>query len=108
ARLYAIADNNSETIKSIVSLFVSRVPEQMEELRQLLKSKNWKDLQLACHKIKSSYAIVGADEIKNYLADIEESCHNQTADPEQIARIINTIESLNPKVINELEKVMKN
>lgn len=104
--LYEMTGNSPETIRSIVNLFLDKTPEQLQELQTLLQAKNWNGLQLACHKLKSSYAIFGAVEVKGYLEVIEESCSGKDVDSSKIEELMVSVMELNPKVMDELRSVV--
>lgn len=106
--LYSIAGNNFKTVETIVQLFMSQTPDRLETLEDLRLEENWQGLKNLCHKMKSTYAIVGATRVKNMLAEIENDCINGTFDTEKFKNLIADIRHLSVKVISALNSIPVN
>ncbi|MCC5929778.1 MAG: response regulator [Cyclobacteriaceae bacterium] len=106
--LYTIAGNNIKTIETIIQLFMSQTPARLEMLEELRKVGDWQELKNLCHKMRSTYAIVGAIKIKNMLAEIENDCNNGNFDSDKFKILIGDIRHLSAKVITALNSLPVN
>jgi CheY-like chemotaxis protein len=106
--LYSIAGNNIKTVETIVQLFMSQTPDRLEKLEDLRLAGDWQGLKNLCHKMKSTYAIVGAVMVKNMLAEIENDCINGNFDAEKFKILIGDIRNLSDKVIIALNSLPVN
>lgn len=104
ANLHELSGNDKDIIEAVVNSFVNSIPGNINELKHLLEQKDWKAMARLCHKIKSSYAIIGATTVKKYLDEIEENCNQNNADYVKFESLLNLITELNFKIIEELKK----
>ena len=69
--LDSVSGGDSEMIREIVDLFKEQVVEFHNEMKSLLKKKNYYSLGLLAHKAKSSVAIMGMSELATMLKTLE-------------------------------------
>jgi HPt (histidine-containing phosphotransfer) domain-containing protein len=106
--LNTLSGNNTETIVSIIQVFMEQAPEQLDGLDELLEKKDWENLKAQCHKTKSSFAVVGANSVKSILQIIEEDCAKNNIDEAKFKTLIDEVHRLNVEVMKSLEKVIAN
>jgi len=59
AKVYALSDNDPEFVLQIVTLFVTDIPKDIEEIKEGIKKKDYKQAYAYAHKIKPSLDILG-------------------------------------------------
>lgn len=59
AKVYAISDNDPEFVNQIITLFVTEVPEDLLEIKEGIKTKNFKQAYAYAHKIKPTLDLLG-------------------------------------------------
>lgn len=69
--LIEMTDNNKEVIIEMIDIFIEQVEEFENEMRTLLKNKDYKALGQLSHKSKSSVAIFGMKELSMKLKELE-------------------------------------
>ncbi|MCH5598817.1 response regulator [Niabella ginsengisoli] len=55
--LRELSDNNKEFEKEVIELFLSQVPSQMQELEEAIDHRNYSEIKMLAHKLKSSTAV---------------------------------------------------
>ena len=101
--LYALSGKNSTMVNNIINIFVKETPKVVEQIRTFYNDKDWKNLQSACHKMKSSCSVIGAAEMHKNMETIEIDCLNNNIDPAKIEALIARTEILHEKAIVELQ-----
>ncbi|MDQ3393310.1 MAG: response regulator [Bacteroidota bacterium] len=104
--LLTLSGNNTSTVNNIIDLFVNQTPKRIEELQDLFAKKDWINLKSLCHKMKSSYSIIGALEVKKNLEIIEVDCSSNSIDLEKFEMLINNTLELNLRVMEEIKVVL--
>lgn len=104
--LYEMSGNSPETVNTIINLFLTQAPEKIEELQSYLKQKNWTNLKMLCHKMKSSYALLGVRDLRKYMEVIEDDCMNDRVDISKFETMMTSIVQLNTRLISELKHIL--
>ena len=104
--LHEITGDNHEALRSIIHLFMEKMPAQIEEIQGLIDTEDWPALEQACHKLKSSYAIFGAVDIREHLENIERLSALDPVDRDCIQEEMNTVVRLNPVIVEELKRII--
>lgn len=94
------------TVKSLVGLFVSQTPVNIQQLKDFLSAKDWSNLGKLSHKMKASYALVGLSKIKDYLQEIEYDCERNTINLSKFESYLAIVQETNAKAIDELESYL--
>jgi signal transduction histidine kinase/DNA-binding response OmpR family regulator len=102
--LFNVSGSNKSIIKNILSLVLSQTPERIGELKSFLANEDWKKLQELCHKMKSSYLIIGAVSLKNLVEIIEIDCRNNNFDEQKFSDLISEIEKLSLQAMDIINK----
>ena len=59
AKVYALSDNDEDFVKQIIDLFVTEVPEDLEQISQGIDKKDHKHAYAYAHKIKPTLDLLG-------------------------------------------------
>ena len=59
AKVYALSENDSEFVKSIIELFITEVPEDLAHIKYGIKEKDYKKVYDYSHKIQPSLDLLG-------------------------------------------------
>lgn len=106
SNLYEMSGNSPETVNTIINLFLTQAPERIDELASFMEQRNWESLKMICHKMKSSYALLGVRDLRKYMEIIEEDCMNNTVDIGKFESMMSSIVQLNTKLVIELKNVL--
>jgi CheY-like chemotaxis protein len=100
--LYNFSGNNADTVKNIIEVFLQQAPEQMKGLTSLMAQKDWAATKILCHKMKSSYAIIGATSVRSILQTIEDECVKNRIDEVKFKELLDKAVTLNEAVIKRI------
>ncbi|MBL6446969.1 response regulator [Fulvivirga sp. 29W222] len=101
--LYALSGKNSTMVTNIINIFLKETPKVIKQIKAFYKEKDWKNLQSACHKMKSSCSVIGAIEMHMNMEMIEIDCLNNDIDLARIETLIKKTETLHKRAIIELQ-----
>jgi HPt (histidine-containing phosphotransfer) domain-containing protein len=59
AKVYELSDNDPEFVNSILELFITEVPDDLDLIKSGIKDKNYKQAYAYAHKIKPSLDLLG-------------------------------------------------
>ena len=105
--LEEIADGDREFIRRIVSLFLHSVPTVVKDLEQHNAYKDYKGLILDCHRLKSSYQMVGMKQAEEMIGIIDNQCRNNENKPD-FAKAITEIKGLTEYTVTCLTVYLNN
>ncbi len=98
--------NNKAVQQQILGLFLSQSANFYEQLQEHYEKSEFTEIENLAHKVKNSFAIVGASEQSETLKSIELIAREKDPDkklPELIAKITND----SKQVFKEVEELMK-
>lgn len=72
AFLAKFTGGDQELTIQLIEIFLQQVPEAVEKIEMLLPEKRWSEIFPVAHKVKSSIAIFGLEEIRSCVISIEE------------------------------------
>jgi HPt (histidine-containing phosphotransfer) domain-containing protein len=101
-KLYIFSGNSKSTVNSIIQVFLNESPKQMENLSALVAARKWNNVKALSHNMKSSYAVLGANSVKELLEAMETKCELNKVDEDEFKSMLNTILVLNEQVINSI------
>jgi CheY-like chemotaxis protein/HPt (histidine-containing phosphotransfer) domain-containing protein len=104
-KLIALSGNSMATVNNIIQVFLSQIPKQMENLTGLVAQEDWDSVQALSHKMKSSYAILGANSVKSLLETMEADCKHNNIDEARFKTLMAEIILLNDKVITSIRSI---
>ncbi len=105
--LDSVSGGDPEIIREIVDLFRDQIIEMHNEMRSLLKEKNYHSLGMLAHKAKSSVSIMGmkdlADMLKNFELEAKEGKY-----PDRYKTYIERFFKETKIAVTELDDLVKN
>jgi HPt (histidine-containing phosphotransfer) domain-containing protein len=102
--LRLMTGDDEEMIRTMVGMLLEELPEELEKTKTFYEAENWEDLKKVSHKMKSTMAFVGNEEMANANSEIEQRA-KEMKDLDQIGGLIGIIESLMPHVLQELREI---
>jgi CheY-like chemotaxis protein len=75
-RLDEFGQGEMEFKKDIIVLYSKQTADQVEEVKELVKSKSYKDIALIIHNMIASFNLIGCQTLVNYSRGLEEVCLN--------------------------------
>ncbi|HDJ33978.1 MAG TPA: Hpt domain-containing protein [Bacteroidetes bacterium] len=105
--LEEMTGGSRELVKEMIDIFISQIPEFIEEMRKLHKKNDWHSLGLLAHKAKSSVAIMGMEEQAAKLKKLEQLTKEEK-ETGQYENYINQFEKNCLRAIEELQLVKNN
>lgn len=70
-KVYALSENDPEFVNEILTLFVTEVPLDLLQIKEAIKSKNYKQAYLYAHKIKPSLDLMGLNVAFEEILQVE-------------------------------------
>ncbi len=89
--LKELTQGQNDTLRAAIEKFIDSTPEMLEQLVIQVKGGEYERLAKSAHKLKSSVAIMGMNETKNNLVQIESTVknHGDTSQlPDLVAQVI--------------------
>jgi CheY-like chemotaxis protein len=105
----AVACGDNPTIaKNILRLFISQTPDNMKQLKDFLSTTDWNGFKNLCHKAKSSYALLGFEQVRKLLEEMENDCAQNNFNVTKFETNLSLIDMINTNIIQILEDTLKN
>ena len=70
-KIHAFANGDPVFINQLVSIFLKRTPEYMEELKDAVHRKDWDSIKRIAHKVKPTFTYVGMERFTERVGNIE-------------------------------------
>ncbi|MFT4092016.1 MAG: ATP-binding protein [Niabella sp.] len=71
--LREFSDNNREFEKEVMELFLQQAPAQLSELELAVQDKNYSEIKMISHKLKSSVIVIVGNRLKPHFELLEQS-----------------------------------
>jgi HPt (histidine-containing phosphotransfer) domain-containing protein len=71
SKVYALSDNDPEFVNEILKLFVTEVPEDIKEIKEGIKKKDYKHAYAYAHKIKPTLDLLGLNVAFEEILQVE-------------------------------------
>lgn len=104
--LSMITGSNTELKEKIIQMLIDETPNELYNLKQFTKEKNWKRVRAIAHKMKSGITYLGLSGTLELAKRIEEYSGSET----HVDRIPDLVEQVSvacTKAINDLVKIKK-
>lgn len=72
AKVHAISDNDDAFVRQILTLFITEVPEDLAEVREGIKEKDYQRAYAFAHKIKPTFDLLGMTVAFDEIRAVEE------------------------------------
>ncbi|WP_310557178.1 Hpt domain-containing protein [Flavobacterium sp.] len=76
AKVYAISDDDKEFVLQILNLFVTEVPEDLQQIKEGIKEKNHSQVYSFAHKTKPTLDLLGLENAYEEILQIEQWTKN--------------------------------
>jgi CheY-like chemotaxis protein len=104
--LSAACGNNLVVAKNIVKLFLAQTPANMKQLNDYLHQFDWSAFKNHCHKMKAVYALLGFQDVKKYLEEMENDCAQNNVNIVKFESYLALIQDANTAIIQSLEQAL--
>jgi HPt (histidine-containing phosphotransfer) domain-containing protein len=103
AKVYAISENDTDFVVNIATLFVTDVPQDLQELKHAIKEKDYKKAYSFAHKTKPTLDLLGMTVAYEEIMVIEDWTRKEGKKKE----IIETYKSLEHRVEKAVKEIRK-
>ncbi|MCF8304724.1 MAG: PAS domain S-box protein [Bacteroidales bacterium] len=103
ASVKQIAQGNEDFVKKMISSFIARSQEGLEEMKQQLKKKEWQNMAKTAHRIKPSFKYMGIMDLHEEIQEIERIALEEP-DASKLIHDLKKFESRLQYIHKELEK----
>ena len=103
--LRLMADNDEEMIQTMLAMLLEELPEEMGKIRELCQAENWDELTRVSHKMKSTLAFVGNNEMTNANKELERITKYKT-DIQFVPSLVAVLNAHLPRVMKALQKAI--
>ena len=98
-----MSDGDESMKKIMLEMLLEELPQEIKKMTELLEQENWEMLSSVSHKMKSTLAFVGNEEMTNANKQIEEIAKSEPVS-NSLKSLINELERLCPMAITELKE----
>ncbi len=106
--LVALCDGDDEFMNTIISSFVSEMPEILATIQQKMQEGDWKSVGELAHKMKPSVQFVGMDETVEKTKSIESYCREPEVCSDQVCGLISDVTQKTEQAITVLQEMLDN
>lgn len=103
AKVYELSDNDPEFVMQIISLFVSEVPEDIQQIEQGIELKDHKLAYSYAHKIKPTLDLLGMSQAFEEILEVE-AWTKREGKRKEIDATFESIKNQVEKAIKEIKK----
>lgn len=106
--LEEFADGDNEFMVDILSVYAGETPNAIDKIKAYTSEADWESLRKVVHKLKSSVAMLGMEELSSTIAVMEANIKgNENLDtlPSLSEKVIVTCEVSLPEVMEQIEKL---
>jgi len=103
--LRLMADGDQDMEQTMLEMLITELPDEFEKMKTHLAAGEWEDLGKVSHKMKSTLAFIGNDEMTNANKEIEQSAKHLD-NLEKVPALMETFGSALPAVMDELRQTL--
>ncbi|MDR7210657.1 Hpt domain-containing protein [Flavobacterium piscis] len=103
SKVYALSDNDAEFVNQILRLFVTEIPEDLQQVREGIKKKDHKHAYSYAHKIKPTLDLMGLNVAFEEILQVEAWAKSEGKKKE----IIETFRSIKKQVNDAVKEINK-
>ena len=101
-----MSDGDDSMKKIMLEMLLEELPQEIDKMDALCQEANWNEVSSVSHKLKSTLAFVGNDEMTQANKNIESVAKNSD-NTAQVPDLIQTLQSLCPNAISELNQELE-
>ena len=98
-----ISGGNSELKRKIIQMLIDETPDELYNLKQFTREKNWKRVRAVSHKMKAGLTYLGLTHALEWAKRIEENAGTETH-LDRIPDLVERVTVACTKAINDLVK----
>ena len=98
-----MSEGDSSMKKVMIEMLMEELPQEIDKMDALVKDRNWNELMSVSHKMKSTLAFVGNENMTEANKQIE-SLSKEGSNTDSIPELLESLKNLYPKVLNELQQ----
>ena len=99
--LEMMSDGDDSMKKVMLEMLLEELPLEIKKMDSLCQEGSWDEVSSVSHKLKSTLAFVGNEEMTNANTNIE-GLSKEANNVGQVPKLIETLQSLCPSTISEL------
>ena len=103
SKVYALSDNDTEFVNQILKLFVTEIPEDLQQVKEGIKKKDHKHAYSYAHKIKPTLDLMGLNVAFEEILQVEAWAKSEGKKKE----IIETFRSIKKQVSDAVKEINK-
>lgn len=100
--LELMSDNDNSMKKVLLDMLIEELPMEINKMQPLVEARSWVELSEVSHKMKSTLAYVGNDDMTVNNKTIEVLCKSEQ-DLDQIPELVKKLETCLERVMPELK-----
>ncbi len=101
-----MSDGDQDMKKVMLEMLLDELPSEIKKMRPLMEAKDWNNLKEVSHKMKSTLAFVGNEEM-TIANRVVEQISKDLENFEELPELIAILEDMTEKVMPELKNVYK-
>lgn len=101
--LKQVSNGDNNFIKEMIDVYMQQTPEEINNMENHLKNKDWKMLRAVAHKMKPSCPFFGLNDLHKVVSSIEEYA-NKEIHLEELPEMIDKVKSTCFAAMAELEQ----
>jgi len=105
--LKTMADGDENTLNLYLNTIVESTPNELVVLQQQYDDKNWEELRKIAHKMKSTIAYLGIENIKNEIQQIENDAYEKK-NLDMLGELIIKVDKYTKKGLEEIKADLHN
>ena len=98
-----MSDGDDSMKKVMLEMLLEELPQEVAKMTDLQEQENWETLASVSHKMKSTLAFVGNDEMTTANKQVEQ-ISKSASDKDSLTELINVLVKLYPMAIAELQE----
>ena len=98
-----MSEGDSSMKKVMIEMLMEELPQEIDKMDALVKDRNWNELMSVSHKMKSTLAFVGNENMTEANKQIE-SLSKEGSNTDSVPELLESLKNLYPKVLNELQQ----
>ncbi len=103
--LNLMSDGDLDMKKVMLEMLLEELPSEIKKMRPLMEDKKWEKLKDVSHKMKSTLAFVGNEEM-TIANTVVEQISKDLENFEELPELITILENMTEKVMPELKIVL--
>ena len=100
--LETMTGGDAEMMNQMIQMLVDEIPSEIVKMQACVATKDWEDIFQLSHKLKTTLAFIGNEEI-NSLNKTIEHCSRNRIDINEIPQMIEQLSELSEPILKELK-----